>query len=255
MGKKKSIALDSKYYTENEVNAFIDQLEIIDAKKADVDTTFSKTEVNKLISDALSVNTPVVKLDTLPTTGEENTFYLIPESNKTTNNNYNIYLWINNAWEQIDAVNFDLSAYATKEELDTNVRSMNDYINSSIQNTNNDVEARYQSLLAQMQDMLTSLSNEDTSNTDRISTLESWQTAAMNGDTSLLLQSLANDLYYQKTSIDSMLTGVQDQCNGQFSAAMGAVGAKANISDVYTKSEIDQQLGNINTALDKLLGV
>src|SRR5574344_2019365 len=147
MGKKKSIALDSKYYTENEVNAFIDQLEIIDAKKADIDTIFTKAEVNKLISNSLSVNTPVIKLDTLPTTGLDNTFYLIPENNKTTNNNYNIYLWINNAWEQIDAVNFDLSAYATKEELDTNVLSIMVQINSSTKNSPYAALFRSESLL------------------------------------------------------------------------------------------------------------
>lgn len=64
-----------------------------DTLLADYSTT---SQVNALISSALSGITEfdIEIVDTLPTTGTKGVFYLVPNSNSSSNNSYTEYIWI-----------------------------------------------------------------------------------------------------------------------------------------------------------------
>lgn len=80
--------------------------------------TYTKTEVNDLVSAITTMNVAVVTA--LPTTGmKATTIYLVPKATSQTNNAYDEYLYVNSKWEKIGDTTIDLSNYAKKSELAT----------------------------------------------------------------------------------------------------------------------------------------
>ena len=78
--------------------------------------TYTKEEVNTLISSVNSFNVLVV--DILPTENiDTHTIYLIPKENEI-NDNYDEYIYINNNWEHIGSTSVDLTEYYKKSEID-----------------------------------------------------------------------------------------------------------------------------------------
>ena len=75
----------------------------------------SKSYVDNLISGRLKR----LVVESLPTQDiDTNTIYMVPRSAPTTNNIYDEYMYINNAWELIGSTEVDLSNYYTKTESD-----------------------------------------------------------------------------------------------------------------------------------------
>lgn len=81
------------------------------------DDTYTKTEVNNLISGVSTMNVSVVS--TLPATGNATTIYLVPKATSETQNIYDEYLYVNSKWEKIGDTEIDLTNYALKSELPT----------------------------------------------------------------------------------------------------------------------------------------
>lgn len=82
------------------------------------DTNFkTETEIQEMISKSSSFKKEVV--DALPSSGEENVFYLVKDTNGKDGNNYLEYLWINGKWELIGSTQVDLSGYATKSDVES----------------------------------------------------------------------------------------------------------------------------------------
>lgn len=85
-------------------------------------------EVKSLVSEVLSTEsfpTSFSVVNTLPEIGTSNILYLVSKSSSTENNNYDEYLWINNAWEIISSnCTIDLSNYYSKEEIDEKIKSL-----------------------------------------------------------------------------------------------------------------------------------
>lgn len=78
--------------------------------------TYTKAEIDKMFGDAGTVQVEAV--DALPTEDiKENVIYLVPNGSEGTNY-YDECMYINNKWEVIGNTSIDLSAYATKEELE-----------------------------------------------------------------------------------------------------------------------------------------
>lgn len=59
-------------------------------------------------------NLKYVVVEELPTTGEDNTIYLVPKSSSKTNNYYDEYMYIDSSWELIGNTEIDLS---TKQDI------------------------------------------------------------------------------------------------------------------------------------------
>ena len=80
--------------------------------------TYTQAEVNALIGAITTLNILVVQ--TLPTQDiSTTTIYLVPKTTAQTDNVYDEYIYVNNAWELIGTTQIDLSNYYTKSETDT----------------------------------------------------------------------------------------------------------------------------------------
>lgn len=79
--------------------------------------TYTKTEVTALIGDIKSIE--IVKVTTLPATGESNKIYLVPANPASADNNYIEYIWVtsDSKFESIGDTKIDLSGYWSKTEL------------------------------------------------------------------------------------------------------------------------------------------
>ncbi len=91
------------------------------ANSSDVYTkseTLTTGEITQAIVNAVS-NVELFELkSTLPTSNiKGNKFYLIPNNETINNNVYDIYIYVNNKWEQIDSLEFDITDYPTEDEV------------------------------------------------------------------------------------------------------------------------------------------
>lgn len=88
--------------------------------------TYTQAEVDALISGIVTLNILVVQ--TLPTQDiSTTTIYLVPKQDAGTDDIYDEYLYINNAWELIGTTQIDLSNYVTTTDLST---ALADYVTS-----------------------------------------------------------------------------------------------------------------------------
>ena len=80
--------------------------------------TYTQAEVDALISAIVTLNILVVQ--TLPTQDiSTTTIYLVPKQTPETQDIYDEYIYVNNAWEHIGTTQIDLSNYYTKSEINT----------------------------------------------------------------------------------------------------------------------------------------
>lgn len=81
--------------------------------------TFTKQEVNDLISAITTMDIQVVQ--TLPTEDiSTTTIYLVPKATAGTNDAYDEYIYVSNAWEHIGSTEVDLTNYVTNTDYATN---------------------------------------------------------------------------------------------------------------------------------------
>ena len=79
--------------------------------------TYTQAEVDALISAIVTLNILVVQ--TLPTQDiSTTTIYLVPKQTPETQDIYDEYIYVNNAWEHIGTTQIDLSNYYTKTQTD-----------------------------------------------------------------------------------------------------------------------------------------
>ena len=121
--------------------------------------TYTQTEVNNLISQLTSLSIDIV--EELPTTDiSTTTIYLI---NVSGTNNYNQWMYINNAWANLGSTSVDLTKYYTKGQTDTLLDSKVDKVIGKGLSTNDFTNA-YKSVL----DSYTVDSTLDSSSTNPI---------------------------------------------------------------------------------------
>ena len=104
--------------------------------------TYTQTEVNDLISQLTSLSVEIV--EELPSTDiSTTTIYLV---NVSGTNNYNQWMYINNAWANLGSTSVDLSNYYTKGQTDTLLESKVDKVVGKGLSTNDFTNA-YKSIL------------------------------------------------------------------------------------------------------------
>ena len=92
--------------------------------------TFTKQEVNDLISAITTMDIQVVQ--TLPTEDiSTTTIYLVPKTTAGTNDAYDEYIYVSNAWEHIGSTDIDLSGYQTK--IDSSHKLSSDLVDDANQ--------------------------------------------------------------------------------------------------------------------------
>lgn len=82
----------------------------------------TESQINTLITTALSGIsvglTPTVVAE-LPTTGESDKLYLVPNGGSETIDTYDEYVWVTNKYEKVGNTSIDLSNYVTTSTLNT----------------------------------------------------------------------------------------------------------------------------------------
>lgn len=92
--------------------------------------TFTKQEVNDLISAITTMDIQVVQ--TLPTEDiSTTTIYFVPKTTAGTNDVYDEYIYVSNAWEHIGSTDIDLSGYQTK--IDSSHKLSSDLVDDTNQ--------------------------------------------------------------------------------------------------------------------------
>ena len=82
--------------------------------------TYTQSEITTLIANAVAELQLFEVVESLPTTNiKTNRLYLIVNGENIANNSYDIYLRVNDSWESLDALEFDISNFYTKTETDT----------------------------------------------------------------------------------------------------------------------------------------
>jgi hypothetical protein len=81
---------------------------------------YTQAEVNQLIGAISSMH--FEKVDERPNVGESNVIYLVPNSKIQTENIYDEYIFINNAWEIIGNTEISLDGYAKEEWVKTQIK-------------------------------------------------------------------------------------------------------------------------------------
>ena len=92
--------------------------------------TYSQSQVNDLISAITTMSLEVVQ--TLPTEDiSTTTIYLVPKATAETQDVYDEFIYVNNAWEHIGNTQADLTNYVTTSDLNTALLTKQDLIDST----------------------------------------------------------------------------------------------------------------------------
>ena len=163
--------------------------------------TYTQSEVNDLISQLASLSIEIVK--ELPTTDiSTTTIYLI---NVSGTNNYNQWMYINNAWANIGSTSVDLTNYYTKGQTDTLLDSKVDKVIGKGLSTNDFTNA-YKSVL----DSYTVDSTLDSSSTNPIQ--NGTVTDALNTKQPKTLSSPITISGTSQTTVEGALGGLNSLC-------------------------------------------
>lgn len=166
--------------------------------------TYSKAEVNSLIGQISTVSIEVVQ--TLPANAQTNVIYFVPKTG-TTDDVYNEYIYVNDSWELIGNTEVDLTGYATKNWV--NVQIANFLTQAQIETLISNSLTGY----ARTQDIPTNLSELNDDSTHRLVTdaeKNTWNGKANMSDipdVSSFITNTVNNLtnYYSKSEIDTAL--------------------------------------------------
>lgn len=137
--------------------------------KADSDTVYTKSqtmtvsEINQAIANGVGNIEIFEVVQELPTTNiKGNKFYLTPNGENIEKNVYDINIYVNNNWETIDSLEFDISNYPTTSEvtillngkvdiIEGKELSSNDFTDALKSKLENDVLTEHQSLVNYIQ--------------------------------------------------------------------------------------------------------
>ena len=132
------------------------------ALKADKATTYTKDDVDQLISTIPKFAIEVVQ--TLPTENiSYTTLYLVPDTSSSTGQLYTEWIYVKGTpdhWERLGIQRIDLSNYYTKTEIDTTVTTINSSISgvatrvTSLETTTTSLSSRVTTLETSKQDKL-----------------------------------------------------------------------------------------------------
>lgn len=82
------------------------------------DETYSKAEINELHEVLAGLGIEFSVVQTLPTTGDNKTIYLLPATDVKDQDIYDEYIYIGSKWEKIGSTAVNLADYYNKTEID-----------------------------------------------------------------------------------------------------------------------------------------
>ena len=202
--------------------------------------TYTQTEVNDLISQLTALSIDIV--EELPTTDiSTTTIYLI---NVSGTNNYNQWMYINNAWANLGSTSVDLTKYYTKGQTDTLLDSKVDKVIGKGLSTNDFTNA-YKSVL----DSYTVDSTLDSSSTNPIQ--NGTVTDALNTKQPKTLSSPITIGGVTSATVESALGNLNSLCDTKQPKTLSS---PITIGGV-TSATVESALGNLNSLCDTKLPI
>jgi hypothetical protein len=241
---------------------------VIDDENLSNGSTYSSNKIHNLIESINKFNIKVV--ETLPETGEKFVIYLVPiqetseqeEPATQISDTYNEYIWItddngeNGKWELIGTTKVNLDDYYTKTDVDTLLEDVNtsaDALEARVE-VNEGAIANLQGEIVNKaeQDSLNTLVGRVEVNEGKITTLEEHidevdgRITTTEGNITTLQGEIANkasqtDLTAEVEAREALAERVTTT-EGEIDTLQTT---KANTSDVYTKTEVDTIVSNI----------
>ena len=130
--------------------------------------TYTQSEVTTAISNAISNLQIFEVVNSLPTSNiKTNILYLIVNNENIANNSYDIYIRVNNQWEQLDSLEFDISNFYDKDEIDTFLSGKVDTSDSRLTNARTPTSHTHGDITN------TGTLNSDTTNVNKIAVTDS----------------------------------------------------------------------------------
>lgn len=108
-------------YPVKSVNGKTGAVDIAVPTKTSELTNDSKFATTDYVDEEIATFDFIKVVDSLPTTGLPNRIYFVPKDDTETQDLFDEYAWVNDAWEYITTkqIEVDLTDYATKDELST----------------------------------------------------------------------------------------------------------------------------------------
>ena len=111
-----------------------------------VNNTYTKEETNAQIAASAHLKREIVEELPAAENAKENVIYMVPNGLTDNDNKYYEYIFINGVFEPVGTWEVDLKDYATKEEVNSTITSINNSlntINQKIANVESDAEHNY----------------------------------------------------------------------------------------------------------------
>lgn len=142
--------------------------------------TYTKEEVQQLIQAIPQMHVAIVPQ--LPTEDiSTSTIYFVPKQTPDTNDVYDEYMYISNAWEHIGSTAIDLSNYYTKTQVDTllaaKANATDVYTKSQVDTAISEVEDTVDSLSTSMSEMANTVSSLSTAQSELADDIDSLSTS------------------------------------------------------------------------------
>lgn len=142
--------------------------------------TYTKEEVQQLIQAIPQMHVAIVQQ--LPTEDiSTSTIYFVPKQTPDTNDVYDEYMYISNAWEHIGSTAIDLSNYYTKTQVDTllaaKANAADVYTKSQVDTAISEVGDKVDSLSTSMSEMANTVSSLSTAQSELADDIDSLSTS------------------------------------------------------------------------------
>lgn len=142
--------------------------------------TYTKEEVQQLIQAIPQMHVAIVQQ--LPTEDiSTSTIYFVPRQTPDTNDVYDEYMYISNAWEHIGSTTIDLSNYYTKTQVDTllaaKANAADVYTKSQVDTAISEVEDTVDSLSTSMSEIADTVSSLSTAQSELADDMDSLSTS------------------------------------------------------------------------------
>lgn len=213
--------------------------------------TYTKQEVNTLIGQIATISIQVVQ--ELPQSGQANIIYFVPKTG-TTNDIYNEYIYVNNAYELIGSTQVDLTGYAKIEDIPTKLSDLTD---DSTHRTVTDTEKTSWNNKSDFSGNYNDLSNKPTIPAEVTeNTVSTWGFTKNTGTYSKPQNGIPKtDLESAvQTSLGKADTALQthQDITGKLDTTKVKNAQSTTAGDVYDVRYINSVLGNIETLLQEV---
>ena len=250
------VDLGAVYDTEAQANTIVArdaQGHVIGATPTDATHLTTKSYVDSAVGSVSTIRFSIV--DELPSTGESNIIYLVPNTTSSEKNVYDEYIWVNNAFEIIGSTAIDLSNYA---KLDSdNVFTGVQYFNATSGilidgfKLNNAFLTNWQTEINKIEGIETDISTVE-GNINTLNTKVSANTTNIETNTNDI-ESINNDITTIKSNITSIESNVGDIENKVASLRTDVTALGTNVgANTQNINTINGEIDDINTELGSL---